>query len=796
MTRIDLHLQSRFTVRVGEWALRKAGVAASYSEPRALYQELRSKGFRFFTLTDYHSLGGCLELQGLPGVFLSQKTTVLFPEDRAGVDLLVWGGDESQYKRLEALRTNVYETQKFLVDQDLAHAVAHPFHQPEGRLQKGHLEKLLLLFRHFEALNGMRPQSLNAFTAGFLRALNPETMEALARRHELEATHARPWEKVLVGGSGDFSGVFAGRAWTQTPEAKSVEDLLAHLRQGRCEPFGASGGPLTVAHGMYKRLGTAVSERFEPVKRSSLIQLALARFMEGKDPTGLSWKEKLEVAIEGVLSGKIFELIKPANASLWKALAGVSGGEGLREAMELHLKDSATPEERSFRMANVFLGRLAFQFVQSFIAQATAGNLIQAIQDLAILVPVLAPLAPYFFELRREAPRIQWLKSISRSVHGRDIAPLDRRNVAWLTDTLEDVNGVSMTIRTLASAGRDAGFDVTVLSCRGDSSLKGVPLKNFAPVGEFSLPEYELQKLAFPPVLEMVEYIYQEGFSEIVVSTPGPLGLVGLLAARLLGLPVRGIYHTDFPRYVGILTDDSTMESLAWTYMHWFYTGADLLYVNSEPYRDAWVARGADPAKIRILERGVNTELFNPQRGRSDFWVKRGVPQGRVVLLYVGRVSKEKDLDMLVPLMREEGMGHAALVVVGDGPYLIELKLLIPEAVFAGYLLGEDLAAAYASADVFVFPSTTDTYGNVVVEALASGIPCVVSDAGGPASLVEEGRTGYVSMARNQADFTAKVKKVSADRERLSVMKRNARNQMKSTTWKAAAIRFFSETSA
>ena len=276
MTRIDLHLQSRFTVRVGEWALRKAGVAASYSEPRALYQELRSKGFRFFTLTDYHSLGGCLELQGLPGVFLSQKTTVLFPEDRAGVDLLVWGGDESQYKRLEALRTNVYETQKFLVDQDLAHAVAHPFHQPEGRLQKGHLEKLLLLFRHFEVLNGMRPQSLNAFTAEFLRALNPETMEALACRHELEATHARPWEKVLVGGSGDFSGVFAGRAWTQTPAAKSVEDLLAHLRLGRCEPFGASGGPLTVAHGMYKRLGTAVSERFEPVKRSTLIQSALS----------------------------------------------------------------------------------------------------------------------------------------------------------------------------------------------------------------------------------------------------------------------------------------------------------------------------------------------------------------------------------------------------------------------------------------------------------------------------------------------------------------------------------------
>jgi glycosyltransferase involved in cell wall biosynthesis len=351
-----------------------------------------------------------------------------------------------------------------------------------------------------------------------------------------------------------------------------------------------------------------------------------------------------------------------------------------------------------------------------------------------------------------------------------------------------------MTIRTLASAGRDAGFEVTVLSCRGDSSLEGVPLKNFAPIGEFSLPEYELQKLAFPPVLEMLEYIYQEGFTEIVVSTPGPVGLTGMLAARLLGLHVRGIYHTDFPRYVGVLTDDSAMESLAWTYMHWFYTGADGLVVNSEPYREAWIARGADPAKIRVLKRGVNTALFNPQRRQADFWTKRGASPGRLILLYVGRVSREKDLDVLVPMMKDADMGNATLAVVGDGPYLVELRMLIPEAIFTGYLLGEDLAAAYASADVFVFPSTTDTYGNVVVEALASGIPCVVSDEGGPASLVEEGVTGFVSRARNQADFAGKVKKLTGDPCALERMKQVVGNQRTPATWKAAAAEFFSET--
>jgi glycosyltransferase involved in cell wall biosynthesis len=793
MTRVDLHLQSRFSTRVGEWALRKAGVAPSYAEPRSLYDELRGKGFPYFTLTDHHSIGGCLELEGLPGVFVSEKITAHFPEDRAGVDLLVWGCTQAQHERLEALRSNIFHVQRYLADQELAHAVAHPFHDTEGRLQNENLEKLLLLFKHFEGVNGMRPRTLNDFTMQFFRALTPESIEALSARHEMAATHGRPWEKVLVGGSGDLSGVFGGRAWTQTPHAKSVADLLAHLRLGKCQPAGSSGGPLTVAHGMYKRLGTALGERFEPVRRSALAQLALARFMEGKDPTGFSWREKLEVVLDGVISGKVFELVKPANASLWKALAGVGAGDGFREAMEAQLQGCVDPEERSFRMANLFLGRLAFEFVKSFIAQISEGNLIQAIQDLAVLIPVLAPLAPYFVELRREAPRLHWLRTISRSVLGKDVPPLDRRKVAWVTDTLEDVNGVSMTIRTLASAGRDAGFDVTVLSCRTNSTLTGVPLKNFEPIGEFALPEYELQKLAFPPVLEIVEYIYREGFTEIVLSTPGPVGLVGMLAARLLGLPVRGIYHTDFPRYIGVLTDDTTMESLAWTYMHWFYTGADLLYVNSAPYRDAWVARGADASKIRILKRGVDGELFNALRRSPDFWVRRGVPEGRVVLLYVGRVSKEKDLDMLVPLMRASGLEKVALAVVGDGPYLTELKELIPGGIFTGYLLGEDLAAAYASADVFVFPSTTDTYGNVVVEALSSGIPCVVSDVGGPASLVEDGCTGLVSRARNQSDFVAKVKKLATDAVLLAEMKQSILSNRQAATWKAAATSFFSE---
>ena len=115
-------------------------------------------------------------------------------------------------------------------------------------------------------------------------------------------------------------------------------------------------------------------------------------------------------------------------------------------------------------------------------------------------------------------------------------------------------------------------------------------MKNFRPIGEFELPEYELQKLSFPPVLQILDYIQREQFTEIIISTPGPMGLTGLLAAKMLNLQTSGIYHTDFPEYIRILTEDRFLESLAWTYMHWFYGQQDTVFVNSEQYRRSWIA--------------------------------------------------------------------------------------------------------------------------------------------------------------------------------------------------------------
>jgi glycosyltransferase involved in cell wall biosynthesis len=294
-------------------------------------------------------------------------------------------------------------------------------------------------------------------------------------------------------------------------------------------------------------------------------------------------------------------------------------------------------------------------------------------------------------------------------------------------------------------------------------------------------------------VLQIVDYIQREKFTEIIISTPGPVGLVGLLAAKILGLRTSGIYHTDFPQYVGILTDDRSLETLTWVYMHWFYSQMDILYVNSEHYRRCWIERGIPAEKLKILPRGLDTTLFNPARRTGGFREKFGARDGEAVLLYVGRISKEKDLDVLAAAYRRLLGQHprTRLVFVGDGPYLKELREALPEAVFTGYLSGADLAKAFASADIFVFPSTTDTFGNVVLEAMASGLPAVVSDTGGPRELVKNGVTGYVTRSLDVEDFTTAAGRLVADPALRARMSAQALAAVRDRDWSEAFAKFW-----
>jgi glycosyltransferase involved in cell wall biosynthesis len=798
MSKCDLHIHSRYSARSEEWLFRRLDFPDSYTDPRELYGELLKLGMDYVTITDHDTIEGCLQISKLPHTFVSEQVTTYFPQDQCKIHVLVWGISEAQHRDIERARDNIFELQRYLHTSQIAHAVAHPFYSINGKLEASHLERLILLFKHFEGVNGLRDALLSELAQRLFGSLTSEKIDKLAEKHNLAPTHVEPWKKILIGGSDDHGGMFIASAFTETSPADSARQFVEHVRAGNCSAHGQGGTPLALSHGFYNTVACFIQDHFHEKLGPSgtLLEQMFSRFMEGRDPTEFTLAEKASLAGQAVMSGKIFELLKPANVSLWKELSGYFARPEVKAKLAERLDSVSEPERRTFLMANMVAEQLTFRFFRKFVQQISSGNMVESMQALSAIAPILVILAPYIYGFHSQAPSRKWLRQIFKELTGQIPVALQNRKRAWFTDTLDDVNGVATTIRKMTAAGAAAGKELTVVVSRNELQTDDVPIKNFKPIGEFELPEYELQKLSFPPILQMLDYIQREKFTEIIISTPGPVGLTGLLAAKMLNLQTSGIYHTDFPQYIRILTEDSFLESVAWGYMHWFYGQLDTVFVNSEEYRQSWIKRGFDPTKLKIFPRGLDTELFHPARRDPAFFEKFGAQNGEVRLLYVGRVSREKDLDLLATAyrrLRDEGLS-IQLFVVGHGPYSEEFSRSLPEAFFTGYLTGKDLAAAYASADIFVFPSTTDTFGNVIIEAQASGVPVIVSDSGGPKELVTENETGLITKSHDVDDFVRAIRTLVVDRSLRERMGSRARKSVIDRTWPTAFRKFWSIT--
>ena len=798
MSRCDLHIHSRHSARSEEWLFRRFDFPDSYSDPKQLHEQLRKRGMDYVTITDHDSIDGCLEIAHLPRTFISKQVTTYFPHDACKLHILVWGISEQQHRDIEGIRENIFDLQRYLQRAQIAHAVAHPLYSVNGKLEAMHLEQLILLFKHFEGINGLRDALLSDLTQTLFKQLTPEQIDVFANRHGVAPTHAEPWRKILVGGSDDHGGQFAASAFTETPAAKSAEEFLKSVRNGNCTPRGQGGTPLILSHGFYNTVACFIHDRFHEKLGPSgaLLEKMFSRFMEGRAPTEFTLKEKTEFIVQGVLSGKIFDFAKPANVSLWKELSGYFARPEVKTKLAAQLDKVSEPERRTFLMANMVAEQLAFRFFNRFVQQLSSGNMVESVQALSAIAPILVILTPYIYGFHSQAPSRKWLRNLFKELTGEIPVALQNHKRAWFTDTLEDVNGVATTICKMTAAGAAAEKELVVVASRSNLQLSDIPIKNFPPIGEFELPEYELQKLSFPPILQMLDYVQRERFTEIIISTPGPVGLTALLAAKMLNLQTSGIYHTDFPQYIRILTEDGFLESVAWGYMHWFYGQLDTVFVNSEEYKQSWIKRGFDPAKLKILPRGLDTELFHPARRDSAFFEKFGASNGELRLLYVGRISREKDLDILADAyrrLRKEGL-PVRLFVVGHGPYSEALAKSLPDAFFTGYLRGTELAAAYASADIFVFPSTTDTFGNVILEAQASGLPVVVSDSGGPKELVAHKANGLITRSHNVEDFTDAIRALVTDRTLRERMANSARDSVTDRSWPRAFAKFWAAT--
>jgi glycosyltransferase involved in cell wall biosynthesis len=276
------------------------------------------------------------------------------------------------------------------------------------------------------------------------------------------------------------------------------------------------------------------------------------------------------------------------------------------------------------------------------------------------------------------------------------------------------VNGVVRTLTMMAEAVSALGAEVTFLTP-----------ESFRTVG---LPSYRDLRVALPRPARIAELIAEQLPDSIHIATEGPIGLLVRRYCRKHGLPFTTSFHTRFPDYVSARAP--VPESWVWSTLRWFHGASEAVMAATPALANELRARGF--RNVVLWPRGVDTRLFHPR--------DVDLCQPKPVFLCVGRVAVEKNLEAFLDLDLP-----GTKVIVGDGPARLSLEQRYSQAVFLGALQGEQLAEVYASADVFVFPSRTDTFGLVLLEALASGLPIAAFPVSGPVDVIDDAPVGVLS---------------------------------------------------
>ena len=319
---------------------------------------------------------------------------------------------------------------------------------------------------------------------------------------------------------------------------------------------------------------------------------------------------------------------------------------------------------------------------------------------------------------------------------------------------IRDKDGAVKSIYQLVSSFRKAGHQVVVWSPDVSTSdtHNGVVVHRTPSVPIPLYPDYRLGFFTKKTCLQLDEFV-----PDIVhVSTPDIIGRKFLLYAKKRNIPVASAFHTDFPSYLAYYRLGFAAR-FAWTYLTWFYNSCNLVLAPNETVRMQLAHYNI--RNIDIWSRGIDKALFDPSR-RSEKIRSAWNAGARTVVVYAGRFVIYKDIDVVMEVydrfMQGDYADKVRFVMIGSGPEEEEMKRRMPEAVFTGYLTGVELPVAYACGDIFLFPSTTEAFCNVALEALASGLPAVVSDAGGCREIVERSAAGIVVSEGNTNDFYEK----------------------------------------
>jgi glycosyltransferase involved in cell wall biosynthesis/predicted metal-dependent phosphoesterase TrpH len=687
-SRVDMHCHSTASQLSRLGVQRSLGLPECATPPEEVYELAKRRGMDFVTITDHDTIDGCLELADRPDCFVSEELTARFAGEPQAVHVLCFGIDPGDHEWLQANSGDVEACAAYLRENEIACALAHPFYDVDAPLTRRHRRRLAELFPVWEVRNGSRAAELN--------------MPAVVYIDTQGGTG--------IGGSDDHAGVDIGRTFTEAPAASTPEEFLSHLRRGEAEAGGEQGSAAKWAHAAMALATRALAldgsaGEVTTVDPSTVLKIAQRTIGEG-----------------AAREGKVASDIGPGDArallEAWLQSVGLeSRGRDLLDLLQAEDFSHASLYRRSRRIHERRL-RGAVGSASAAIAGGDAstafGGLFEA------LVPAI-PYVPSTVFLGAEKSKL----ASSRGGEPR---------VALIADGIEAMHGVTSTIAQIREHGVP-GFEVEVVGTDAGVDRR-LPAST-----ELEVPFYAGMRLGVPGLPDLAETLAEGRYDLIHVTAPGPTGVAATVLSRISGMPLLGSYHTELGAYAGLRSGDGGLEAMATAALGAFY-GAPSTVLSPSPAADRSLLRlGVGQDRLGRWERGVDVSRFDPGKAAP------GEYPGEIKVLYAGRLTREKGVELLADSFER---AHRAdprlhLLLAGGGPEEAELRARLGErATFLGWLEGEDLARAYASADLFLFCSRTDTYGQVVVEAGASGLPVVAVAEGGPASLIENRHTGLL----------------------------------------------------
>ncbi len=800
---IDLHCHDKNSDVPDELLGRILRWPETWVETDLVREVLAGNGCTALTITNHNNARSCWQLlergvDVLPGA----EFTCVLPDFDVHVHVLTYGFTPAEEERLLALRHDVYRFLDYTCSRDLVTVLAHPLYvySPRAVPTLPLLEKLTLMFDNVEALNGQRDSWQNLLVIAWFESLTEERVEEMAERANIAPDRwcRRPVRKALTGGSDDHMALFVGTAGSrvQVPNlgerladgASRAQLVLEGLRRGAVAPFGGYTGEEKLAASFLDYFCQVAQHAGDP----GLLRLLLHQG---------SARQKLWAFL---IANGMFELRRHRTTSRFvsaahAALHGKRVGLLQRRGFGRDYRPLLEPLDRIARARREDRGAFAAQLATSLpevftgLSRILAARIKAKVERHAATSHDSAPIGLPGLVERLELPADLRALFGDESAPGRGVSAVDLKQVAeglpfpalaaavvggstfvstavqfanrplldefsrrigrythprralWLTDTFGDRNGVAGVLQALHGevTRRDLSIDFAV--CHPTLSADE-HLHVLRPLVELPLPYYEDQPLRAFDLGELQRLFINGGYDRVVCSTEGLMGLAALYLKSAFSVPAHFYVHTDWLDFARRrLSLDARGLDRVRRLLRAFYRSFDGLFVLSGEHRDFLASSAMGIAAERLHQTAHwPASCFAPRRLARAEVLPQVEPDERV-LLYAGRLSEEKgvlELPEVLAAVRRR-VERTRLVVAGSGPAEAALRAAVPDAVFLSWLEPARLAEVYAVADLLLLPSRFDTFGCVVLEALACGLPVVAYRSKGPREIIEDGSSGF-----------------------------------------------------